>query len=130
MSLPRKIADPNLLRLELESCPVFGTDLRRSLRTVRQEFQFPIDFEADHRVSFKTSDKEKKLFANNFTDLLRKSREIYLLLIAEHQVAHREYRNGQIDHTHQFKITDIVLNNVQIQSKAKTEAVAKLAYIK
>jgi predicted nucleic acid-binding protein len=116
--------------LELESCPVFGTDLRRSLRTVRQEFQFPIDFEADHRVSFKTSDKEKKLFANNFTDLLRKSREIYLLLIAEHQVVHREYRNGQIDHTHQFKITDIVLNNVQIQSKAKTEAVAKLAYIK
>jgi hypothetical protein len=112
------------------SCPVLGTDLSQSLLIVGREFRFPIDFEADRRVSFETSDKEKKLFADNLTDLLRKSREIYLLLIAEHRAAHREYRNAQIDHPRQFKLGDIVFTNVQVQSKAKTGAVAKLTYIK
>ncbi len=112
------------------SCPVLGTDLSRSLLTVGREFHFPIDFEADRRLSFEPTDKEKKLFAENLTDLLRKSREIYLLLVAEHRAAHREYRNAQIDHPRQFKLGDIVFTNVQVQSKAKTGAVAKLTYIK
>jgi hypothetical protein len=107
-----------------------GTDLSRSLLTVGREFRFPIDFEADRRVSFETSDKEKKLFAKNLTDLLLKSREIYLLLIAEHRAAHREYRNAQIDNPRKFKLGDVVFTNVQVQSKAKAGTVAKLAYIK
>jgi hypothetical protein len=101
------------------SCPVLGTDLSRSLLTVGQEFRFPIDFEADSRVSFETSDKEKKLFTDNLTDLLQKSREIYLLLIAEHQAAHRVYRNAQIDHPRQFKLGDIVFTNVKYRARQK-----------
>jgi hypothetical protein len=112
------------------SCPVLGTDLSRSLLTVGREFHFPIDFEADRRLSFEPSDREKKLFAENLTDLLRKSREIYLLLIAEHRAAHREYRNAQINQPREFKLGDIVFTNVQVQSKAKTGTVTKLAYIK
>jgi hypothetical protein len=78
-------------------CPVLGTDLSRSLLTVGREFHFPIDFDANHRVSFEATDNDKKLFAENLTDLLVKSREIYVLLITEHRAAHtREYRNAQI----------------------------------
>jgi hypothetical protein len=112
------------------SCPVLGTDLSRSLLTVGREFHFPIDFESDRRLSFEPSDKEKKLFAANLTDLLEKSREIYLLLITEHRAAHREYRNAQINQPREFKVGDIVFTNVQVQSKAKTGTVTKLAYIK
>jgi hypothetical protein len=112
------------------SCPVLGTDLSRSLLTVGREFRFPIDFEADRRISFEISDREKKLFAENLMDLLMKSREVYLLLITEHRAAHREYRNAQLSHPRQFKVGHIVFTNVQVQSKIKTGTVTKLAYIK
>jgi hypothetical protein len=112
------------------SCPVLGTDLSRSLLTVGREFHFPIDFEANRRASFDISDEEKKLFAENLTDLLLKSREIYMLLITEHRAAHREYRNAQLNHPRKFKLGDIVFTNVQVQSKLKTGTVTKLAYIK
>jgi hypothetical protein len=76
------------------SCLVLGTDLSRSLLTVGREFQFPIDFEVNCQMSFEISDREKKLSEESLTDLLLKSREIYLLLIKEHRAAHREYRNA------------------------------------
>jgi hypothetical protein len=52
------------------------------------------------------------------------------LLITEHRAAHREYRNAQINQPREFKLGDIVFTNVQVQSKAKTGTVTKLAYIK
>jgi hypothetical protein len=86
-----------MLTYAWNSCPVLGTDLSRSFLTVGREFHFPIDFEANGRVSFEaTTDNDKELFAENLTDLLLKSREIYVLLITEHRAAHREYRNAQI----------------------------------
>jgi hypothetical protein len=72
------------------------------------------------------SNKEKKLFAHNLTNLLQKIWEIYLLLIAEQRAAHPEYRNAETDQARQFKLGDILFSSVQVQSKAKTGAVAKL----
>jgi HKD family nuclease len=112
------------------SCPVIGTDLSRSLLTVGREFHFPIDFEANRDVSYHTSSNEKKRFASNLTDLLLKSREIYVLLISEHRAAHREYRNAQINNPRKFKLNDIVFTNVQVQSKKSKGTVQKLSYIK
>jgi hypothetical protein len=119
-----------MLTYAWNSCPVLGTDLSRSLLKVGREFHFPIDFEANLRVSFEATDNDKKLFAENLTDLLVKSREIYVLLITEHRAAHREYRNAQIKFPREFKIGDIVFTNVQVQSKRTTGIVGKLAYIK
>jgi hypothetical protein len=76
------------------------------------------------------TDKDKRVFADNLTDLLLKSREVYLLLIAEHRAAHREYRNAQINNPREFKLGDIVFTNVQVQSKKSSGTVQKLAYIK
>jgi hypothetical protein len=112
------------------SCPVIGTDLSQSLLTVGREFHFPIDFETNRQVSYDISNEEKKLFADNLTDLLLKSREVYLLLISEHQAAHHEYRNAQINNPREFKVKDIVFTNVQVQSKRSSGTVKKLSYIK
>jgi hypothetical protein len=112
------------------SCPVHGTDLSRSLLTVGREFHFPIDFEANRQRSYNVTDNDKKVFADNLTDLLIKSREVYLLLITEHRAAHREYRNAQINNPREFKLGDIVFTNVQVQSKKSSGTVHKLAYIK
>jgi hypothetical protein len=107
-------------------CPVIGTDLSRSLLTVGREFfHFPINFETNRQVSYDISSEEKKLFADNLTDLLLKSREVYLLLISEHRAAHRKYRNAQINN-----LNDIVFTNVQVQSKRSSGTVKKLLYIK
>jgi hypothetical protein len=42
------------------------------------------------------------------TELLEKCRTIYVMLIAEHRAAHREYRNAQIRNPRNFKLNDIV----------------------
>jgi hypothetical protein len=55
------------------SCPVHGTDLSRSLLTVGREFHFPIDFEANRQRSYNVTDNDKKVFADNLTNLLIKS---------------------------------------------------------
>jgi hypothetical protein len=112
------------------SCPVLGTDLSRSLLVVGREFRFPIDFEANKQVSYVESETDVKLFADNLTDVLLKSREIYTILISEHRAAHRELRNSQINRPREFKLGDIVFTNVQVQSKKSTGTVQKLAYIK
>jgi hypothetical protein len=112
------------------SCPVIGTDLSQSLLTVGREFHFPIDFETNRQVPYNISDGEKKLFADNLTDLLLKSREVYLLLISEHRAAHQEYRNAQISNPREFKFNDIVFTNVQVQSKRSSGTVKKLSFIK
>jgi hypothetical protein len=112
------------------SCPVIGTDLSGSLQPAGREFHFPIDFETNHQVSYGISNGEKKLFANNLTDLLLKSREVYLLLITKHQAAHREYRNAQINNPREFKLNNIVFTNVQVQSKRSSGTAKKLSYIK
>jgi hypothetical protein len=112
------------------SCPVLGTDLSRSLLVVGREFHFPINFEANKQVSYVESETDVKLFPDNLTDLLLKSREIYTILISEHRAAHRELRNSQINRPREFKLGDIVFTNVQVQSKKSTGTVQKLAYIK
>jgi hypothetical protein len=71
----------------------------------------------NRQVSFDISNEEKKLFADNLTDLLLKSREVYLLLISQYPAAHREYRNAQINNPREFKLNNIVFTNVQVQSK-------------
>jgi hypothetical protein len=114
----------------MEFVPVLGTDLSRSLLIVSREFHFPIDFEANKQVSYVESETDVKLFADNLTDLLLKSREIYRNLISEHRAAHRELRNSQINRPREFKLGDIVFTNVQVQSKKSTGTVQKLAYIK
>jgi hypothetical protein len=111
-------------------CPVIGTDLSRSLLTVGREFHFPIDFETNRQVPYDISDGEKKLFADNLTDLLLKSREVYLLLISKHRAAHQECRNAQINNPREFKLNDIIFTNVQVQSKRSSGMVKKLSYIK
>jgi hypothetical protein len=112
------------------SCPVSGTDLSRSLLVVGREFQFPIDFESNRHVTFSKTPNQVKLFADNLTDLLLKSREIYLILINEHRTLHRELRNAQIDKPREFNIGDVVFTNVQVQSKKGKGVVQKLAYVK
>ena len=64
------------------------------------------------------------------TELLEKSRIIYVMLIAEHRAAHREYRNAQIQKPREFKLNDIVFTNVQVQSKQSSGMVKKLSYVK
>ena len=112
------------------SCPVLGTDLSRSLLTVGREFHFPIDFTANKHISFEPTDKSKKSYASEMTELLEKSRIIYVMLIAEHRAAHREYRNAQIQKPREFKLNDIVFTNVQVQSKQSSGMVKKLSYVK
>jgi hypothetical protein len=110
-------------------CPVLGTDLSPSLLTVGGEFHFLIDFEANPQRSSGVTDSDK-VFADNLTDLLLKSREVYLLLISEHRAAHREYQNPQINNPREFKLGDIGFTNVEVQSKKSSGTVQKLAYTK
>jgi hypothetical protein len=111
------------------SCPVRGTDLSRSLLTVGREFHFPIDFETNRQVSYDITNGEKKLFADNLTDLLLKSREVYLLLISEHRAAHHECRNIQINNPREFKLNDIVFTNVATSTEQKIFRNSKEAII-
>lgn len=64
------------------------------------------------------------------SELLTKCREVYELLIQEHRALHREYRNQQLTNPRKFSINDIVFTNVQVQSKASTNTVKKLAYVR
>jgi hypothetical protein len=102
----------SMLTYAWNSCPVLGTDLSRLLLMVRREFHFPIDFEANHRVSSEATDNSKKCFAENLTDLLLKSREIYVLLITEHGAVQQEYRNAKIKFPGEFKVGDIIFTKV------------------
>jgi hypothetical protein len=105
-------------------------DLSRSLLAVGREFHFPIDFEANCQMYFEVTNNNKKLFADNLLDLRFKSQEVYVLLIPEHRVLYREYRNLQIKFPWEFKLGDIVFTNVQVQSKNNTGTVGKLVYLK
>jgi hypothetical protein len=119
-----------LLAYAWNSCPVLGTDLSRSLLAVGREFHFPIDFAARRHFMIDPTDSAKKSFAKDVLDLMEKSQFIYKLLINEHRAAHREYRNAQINNPRKFKVNDVVFTNVQVQSKAATGTVEKLAYKK
>jgi hypothetical protein len=115
-----------------DSWPVLGTDLSRSLLTVGREFHFPIDFTTNRNFSFDATDKSTKSYAAEMTDLLQKCRIIYVMLIAEHRAAHREYRNAQINKLREFKFNDIVFTIVQeeVQSKQGSGMVKRLAHVK
>lgn len=103
------------------SCPIWGMDLSHSLLTMRQEFHFPVSFEANWQVSYDIMHTDKKLFAENLRDLLPNSQEVYPLLMAEHQAAHQECWKAQINNPREFKLEDIIFSNMQVQRKNPQE---------
>jgi hypothetical protein len=102
-------------------CPVLGTDLSGSLLTVEQEFYFPISFKANPQRSYSVRDRDKKVFADNLTDLLLKSQEVYPLLISEHRVAHGEYQKAQINNPRDFKLGDMVFTTYKSKARNPLE---------
>ena len=95
-----------------------------------REYHFPIDYESRFHITFGTSDKDVKSFAEELCTLLPKCRDVYKHLIAEHRAFHREYRISQLSNTRKFALNDIVFTNVQVQSNTKRGKVGKLSYTK
>jgi hypothetical protein len=85
---------------------------------------------AYQQISYDITEKHKKLFIDNLMDLLLKSQEVCLLLIAEHLAAHWESHNAQLNNPREFKVGEIVFTNMQVQSKKNSGMAQKLAYIK
>ena len=60
------------------SAPCTGTDLSRSLLVVGREFKFPIYIEMQKHTMYNINETTIKTYAEKLTDLLVKSREVFI----------------------------------------------------
>ena len=112
--------------LRMDSAPVTGTDLSRSLIVTGREFRFPIEYTPSRSINLNPSTQSVENFAQNQERLLSKSREIFKILIHEHRAMHREYVNSQRPDPLSFEIGDKVFAQRAVKSDKKRGRVGKI----
>jgi hypothetical protein len=108
------------------SAPVVGTDVSRSLIVVGREFQFPIDFSADHHSILTSTPIGVTNFAKDQATLLSCCRKIAQELISHHRSYHREYINSRRPNPRVYSIGDKVYVRRAVRSDKKRGLVDKL----
>jgi hypothetical protein len=111
--------------------PIDGTDVIRSVPAMGREFRFPFDltFDADSPAASPLPDASTAIldYIKQTSTHVDFARRVVELVIADRRTAHRD-RVNEGRSAPSFKIDDLVLVRVQVQSNAELHRVAKLSY--
>jgi PAS domain-containing protein len=105
-----------------------GTDIVRSVAALGREFKFPLDIQlSSEPVPMDGDVSTLHAFLRAHQDNARIANEFLKVITEDRRCYHRERMNQDQDQV-LFKVDDVVMVRVQVQSNANLDRVAKLSY--
>jgi hypothetical protein len=117
-----------LLLYALNSCPIPGTDISRSLVVVSCEFAFPINYSTNKHWELTSSPTSVESYSRDLATHLSAFREVAHLLVNGHRAYHRELINSRRPDPHTYSVGDIVFAHHAPRLDAAKGHVDKLTY--